>query len=73
MKNKIIIHNYTELSDFVVMQHIMAIIDSGKISETKKGKQYCFATTFDKYEVTCTMRKNTHTFKIFYLEKGWQA
>lgn len=66
MKNKIIIHNYTDLSDLEVLDYIIRVVANGFLSETNKnGKQYCFITTFETgYAVSCDKRGNTHTFKI---------
>lgn len=71
MKNKIIIHNYTNLSDLEVLQYIEKVIKNGKISERGNGvKQYCFVTKLNKilskkaYTVTCDSRANGYTFKI---------
>ena len=38
MKNKIIIHNYTDLSDFEIIDYIGRVIGNGKISETKSQR-----------------------------------
>lgn len=66
MKDKIIIHNYTDLPHYIVLNKVNAVIQNGKISETKHGKQYCFVTMFnDNYTVTCTRFRNTYTFKVY--------
>lgn len=70
--DKIIIHNYTELNDSIVLNFIHTVINNGEISYTKKnGKQYCFLTMFpysDNIIVDCTKRNNTHTFKVYKSE-----
>ena len=65
MRNKLIIHNYTDLEDFDVIFYIMSVISEGKISKTKNGQQYCFATRFKNgVIVESSKRKNTYTFKV---------
>jgi len=44
---KIIIENKTDLSYSVVFSRVMLVMDMGRISETAKGKQYCFVCTWD--------------------------
>lgn len=65
--SKIIIHNQTDLPDFIVLQYINKVVQKGKISETKKGKQYCFATIYESgYTVISSKNKtNTYTFWIY--------
>lgn len=64
--SKIIIHNKTELSDEEAMKRVLMVIQNGKISQTKRGKQYCFATTFKSGEVViCNkLREETYTFRV---------
>ena len=66
MKDKIIIHNYTNLLDLEVLDYISRVVANGFLSEThKNGKQYYFTTVFKTgYTVVCDKRGNTHTFKI---------
>lgn len=66
MKDKIIIHNYTNLSDLEVLDYISRVVANGFLSKTNKnGKQYCFITTFKTgYVVSCDKMRNTYTFKI---------
>lgn len=65
--SKLIIHNKTDLSDFDVLHYIIKVVQSGLVSETKNGKQYCFVTTFiDEYTVVTSKNKqHTHTFWIY--------
>lgn len=66
MNNKIIIHNYTDLSDSSVLSYISIIIEAGKVSKTSQGEQYSFITRFiTGYAVSCDRKGNTYTFKIF--------
>lgn len=65
MKSKIIIHNYTDFYDFEIMTYISAVISRGKISETSKGKQYCFVSQFPgKVFVSSGRNNDTYTFYI---------
>lgn len=67
MKNKIIIHNNTNLDDSDLLLYVYNVISQGKVSETKQGKQYCFVTTFKGgIVVFCNRRNNTYTFNVSY-------
>ena len=48
MKDKIIIHNYTDLDDYDVLYYVLLVVNGGKVSKTKQGEQYCFITSFKK-------------------------
>ena len=66
MTDKIIIHNYTKISDSIAIRYILNIIDYGKISNCKYGKTYCFLSRArDKILISCIRKNNTYTFKIF--------
>ncbi len=64
--SKFIIYNKTELSDEEAMKRVLMVIQEGKISQTKRGKQYCLATTFKSGEVViCNkLREETYTFRV---------
>ena len=64
--SKIIIYNKTELSDEEAITRVLMVIQEGKISQTKRGKQYCLATTFKSGEVViCNkLREDTYTFRV---------
>ena len=63
--NKLIIHNYTDLEDYEALYYIQQVVQTGLISETSKGKQYCFATRINQnYIVNCDKLKKGYTFKI---------
>lgn len=65
LTDKIIIHNYSDLSDYDVMLYIASVIGKGKISQTSQGEQYCFVTTFKKGITISSGRKNnTYTFFV---------
>jgi hypothetical protein len=71
IKNKLIIRNYTDLSDSKVLSLVLGVVEEGRVSETGKGKQYCFHTTFlvegDKIEVS--VHKNSELTETFYVYK----
>lgn len=66
--SKLIIHNRTNLSDLEALLYVKEVVKDGKCSETGKGKQYCFVTTFkdSKIQVIADRIKDreTHTFYI---------
>jgi hypothetical protein len=65
LTDKIIIHNYTDLSDYDVLLYINVVINQGKISNTSQGEQYSFVTIFKNGITVCSGRKNnTYTFII---------
>ena len=65
--NKLIIRNYTELSDIEVLGYVISVVKEGRVSKTGKGPQYCFHTTFkDNIEVSVVKSgKDTETFYVF--------
>ena len=65
--NKLIIRNYTELSDMEVLSYVISVVKEGRVSETGKGHKYCFHTTFkDNIEVSVVKSgKDTETFYVF--------
>ena len=63
--DKLIIHNYTDLEDYEALYYIQQVIQTGLISETSKGKQYCFATRINQdYIITCDKLKTGYIFRI---------
>lgn len=66
-KNKLIIRNYTDLNDIDVMSYVLTVMYNGKISETSKGQQYCFHTSFDGGIGVSVVKsgKDTETFYVF--------
>lgn len=67
--SKIIIHNRANLSDLEALLYAEAVIRTGKCSETSKGKQYCFFTTFENEKIKVATDKvkgrETYTFYIY--------
>ena len=74
-QSKLIIHNLTNLSDWDVLHYIIKVVEEGKVSETIKGKQYCFVTIYEKPNgekytiVTDKNKENTYTFWIYKEDK----
>ena len=65
MNDKIIINKNSMLSDAEAIHKVYQVIAQGLVSETSKGKQYCFATRFkDGYVVTCNKIKTGYNFKV---------
>ena len=65
--SKFIIYNNDEsIGDYEAVSFIRAVISEGKVSETSRGKQYCFATRFKSgVVVTCNkLREDTFTFRV---------
>lgn len=65
--NKLIVRNYTDLNDLEILSYVMTVMKAGKISETNKGPQYCFHTSFkDGIEVSVHKSGiNTETFYVY--------
>ena len=64
---KLIIRNYTDLPDLYVLEKVYYVVQNGQISETSKGKQYCFTSLFKDYIVVSVHKSgpNTETFYIY--------
>ena len=63
LKDKLIIHNYTDLEDYEATKYVLAVIAEGKVSD--EGRVYSYVTTFkSKITIFCTRKNNTYTFKI---------
>lgn len=63
-KAKIIIENRSDADLETVLICVKHVIKQGLVSETSKGKQYCFATTFAAPNVVvwATLNKKSHRF-----------
>lgn len=64
LKDKIIIHNYSDLSDYDIMLYIASVISQRKISKTSQGEQYCFVTIF-KHGITISSERRNNTYTFF--------
>jgi len=72
--NKLIIDNQTELSDLEVLFYIGQVIEKGLISETSRGKQYCFVTSFvNGVTVGCFKNKKSSRFVVYTETRREQA
>ena len=69
LNSKLIIRNYTNLSDLESLEYVIQVVKEGKVSYNWTGEQYCFATSFKSgITVECTRRNDTYTFYI--IDKG---
>lgn len=68
MASRIIINNNTDLSDENVLRYVKDVVSQGKISDTKRGKQYCFCTTYKmgagKLIILATKRGKSDSFNL---------
>lgn len=65
-QHKMIIYNFTDLSDLEALQHVATVVHVGEISTSHDEKVYCPVTTFRNGNVVyADKRKNTYTFKIW--------
>jgi len=65
---KLIIENRTDIPIKDLLGHIKAVMNMGRISETSKGKQYCFMTTFstpERIAISSDLNKNSDRLIIW--------
>ena len=65
---KLIIENRTNLKMEKILKYAYTVIKQGKISETYKGKQYCFVTTFQ--DVVVYADKNKKSDRLIICSEG---
>ena len=65
--DKIIIHNYSDLSDYEVLLYIAGIVKWGKVSKTSQGEQYCPVMIY-KSGITISSGRKNNTY-TFYVER----
>jgi len=71
MSEKLIIENRTELSMKEMLGYVKVVVEQGKISETSKGKQYCFVTCFpDGITVYADKNKKSDRLIVFKERKN---
>ena len=64
-KAKLIINYDEELKETEVLEYVKEVIRLGKVSETNKGKQYCFVTQFaDGVIVFADKIKTGNSFRV---------
>ena len=68
MSEKLIIENKTELPMKEVLSYVKTVIEQGKISETAKGKQYCFVTCFPD-GITIYADKNKKSDRLIVIKE----
>jgi hypothetical protein len=65
---KIIIENRTKLDAIEALKLVSKVVELGKVSETSKGKQYCFASRMvhknQEYMVYSDKNKKSDRFVI---------
>lgn len=63
--SKIIIENRTDIPMELILPKIGEIISEGRVSETSKGKQYCFATRWpDGLTISTSLNKESDKFLV---------
>jgi len=65
---KLIIDNRTNITILKAIEYCKAVIKQGKISETKRGKQYCFATSFGDDGIVVVATKNKKSDRLIIIE-----
>lgn len=62
---RIIIKNRTRLTDAQALDFVTGVVKHGLVSQTVRGRQYCFSTTIGDQSVYVTKHKTgTQTFTI---------
>ncbi len=70
MSGKIIVHNRTDMPMEEAMVYVLHVIRGGRVSETSKGKQYCFCTTWkDGIIVWATRNQHSDSFSVWKEKK----
>ena len=65
---KLIIDNQSALTDEQALEHIMAVVKQGKISND--GKQYCFATRFPDNIIVYSILNRKSERLVIYRERA---
>lgn len=68
--NKLIIRNYTDLSDLEILNRVMSVVQNGKISTTSRGPQYCFISLFKDNIVVGVSKSKTGTETFYVYKEG---
>lgn len=64
--SKIIIDNQTDLSDVDILTYIAQVMNIGLVSETHRGKQYCFQTRFhDGVHISVIRNAKSQRFMVW--------
>jgi len=66
--NRIIINNYTSISDMDALAYVMDVVNEGTISND--GKQYCCSISYGDISVFSGLLKNGHKFDILRRVEG---
>lgn len=63
---RLIINRDSSIDDLTALTRVASVVNQGKISETKQGKLYCFASTFtDGTVVECSHNKTGYSFRVY--------
>jgi len=68
MSEKLIIENRTNLPMKEVLSYVKTVVEQDKISETSKGKQYCFVTCFPD-GITIYADKNKKSDRLIVIKE----
>lgn len=67
---KLIIENRTKLKMERVLDFVSSVIKQGRISETSKGKQYCFCTWFEESDIVVYADMNKKSDRLIICSEG---
>lgn len=64
--NKLIVENRTDMPMLDALVYVRYVMGEGRVSETGKGKQYCFCTVFkDGIVVSTDLNKKSDKFIVY--------
>lgn len=66
---KIIIDNQSSISDSLALVYVTKVINMGKVSNSHKGKQYCFVTVWDDDNIVIYADKNKKSDKFTIFDR----
>ena len=67
---KLIIENHTDLKMNEALRYAKMVIKQGRISETSKGKQYCFCTWFQESDIVVYADMNKKSDRLIICSEG---
>lgn len=71
--SKLIVENRTDMPMLEALVYVRHVMGEGRVSETGKGKQYCFCTVFkDGVVVSADLNKKSDKF-VVYKERSNEA
>lgn len=66
---KIIIDNQSHISDSLALTYVAKVINMGKVSNSHKGKQYCFVTVWYDHNMVIYADKNKKSDKFTIMDE----